>query len=202
VRVVIATRNPGKLAEMRPMLESAGLEAVDLATLGIEESPEEAGIECFDTFEENAIAKARYFGGRAGLPAIADDSGLEVDALAGRPGVHSKRFSRRDDLEGQALDDANNALLLREIANYEDRSARYRCAAAFVDGPRELVAMGSTEGKIVDAPRGAHGFGYDPYFESAELGRTFGECDVATKEAISHRGRAMRALLAMIREGS
>ena len=201
MRVVLATRSAGKLKEMRPLLEAAGFEPVDLASLGIEETPMEAGIECFDTFEENAIAKARYFGSLAGLPAIADDSGLEVDALAGRPGVHSKRWSKRDDLEGQALYDANNELLLRELGHNPDRTARYRCAAAFVDGTRELVALGSTEGKIVDEPRGQQGFGYDPYFESAELGRTFGECDVPTKEAISHRGRAMRALLSLLRDG-
>ena len=182
------------------MLEAAGFEAVDLREVGIPETAEESHIECFETFEENALAKARYFHRRTGLPAIADDSGLVVDALGGKPGVHSKRWSSDPGLEGQALDDANNAKLMRELAGKRDRSARYMCVAAYVDGERELHARGQTEGRIADAPSGDHGFGYDPYFLSDDLGCTFGDADIASKERISHRGRAFRALLGMLRE--
>jgi len=199
-RVVIATRSAGKLREMRPLLTGAGFDPVDLRELGIAELPEEAGIECFDTFEENALAKARYFHRRSGLPAIADDSGLVVDALDGQPGVHSKRWSGDTSLEGQRLDDANNALLMRRLADASDRGARYLCVAAYVDGVRELVAPGQTEGRIVTAPSGVHGFGYDPYFFSVDLGCTFGDADVASKERISHRGRALRALLELLEQ--
>ena len=182
------------------MLESAGFDPVDLRELGVVEAPEEAGIECFDTFEENALAKARYFHRLTNLPAFADDSGLVVDALGGKPGVHSKRWSAEPGLDGQALDDANNAKLMRELAGKRSRTARYMCAAAFVDGDRELVALGKTEGRVVDeAPSGDHGFGYDPYFFSDDLQCTFGDADVEAKERISHRGRAFRALFQLLR---
>ena len=197
--IVIATRSEGKLRELRPMLSGAGLAAVDLGELEIHESPEEDGLETFDTFEENALAKARYFARRSGLATIADDSGLEVLALNGRPGVRSKRYCGRDDLRGRALDDANNAKLLSELAAHEDRRARYVCVAAFIgiDGA-ELVQRGETGGIIVPEPRGSGGFGYDPYFLSDELGRTFGEAEVSEKERVSHRGRAFAALLGAI----
>ncbi len=132
---------------------------------------------------------------------MADDSGLAVDALSGAPGVHSKRWSGRPDLDGQALDDENNRLLLARLgaAGSADRRARYVCAAAFVDGSRELVCRGETEGEITSDPRGANGFGYDPYFLSRELGRTFGEASREEKEIVSHRGRAFRALLLQLR---
>ena len=198
MRVVLATRSAGKLREMRPMLEGAGYEPVDLRELGIPEAPEEEGIECYETFEENALAKARYFHQRTGLPAFADDSGLVVDALGGEPGVRSKRWSSDRNLSGQALDDANNAKLMRKLRGKTDRTARYMCVAAFVDGEREAAAVGETEGRIVDEPSGENGFGYDPYFWSNALECTFGDADIASKEKISHRGLAFRALFAAL----
>jgi len=194
--IVIATRSEGKLRELRPMFAGAGLAAVDLGDLQMHETPEEDGLEVFETFEENALAKARFFAQRCGLATIADDSGLEVLSLNGRPGVWSKRYCGRDDLRGHALDDANNAKLLGELAAVEDRRARYVCVAAFVgiDGA-ELVHRGETAGIILREPRGGRGFGYDPYFLSDELGQTFGEADVAEKARVSHRGRAFAALI-------
>ena len=194
--ILLATRSAGKLRELQPLFAAAGLDAIDLGAAGIAEDPAEESIEAFDSFEQNALAKARYFGRRSGLATVADDSGLEVVALAGQPGVRSKRFSGRDDLRGQALDDANNARLLAELRDEPDRRARYVCAAAFVSpGGLAIVHRGDTVGRILSVPRGSEGFGYDPYFESDELGRTFGELSVLEKESISHRGRAFRALL-------
>jgi XTP/dITP diphosphohydrolase len=180
------------------MFAAAGLIVVDLAELGIGESPTEERVESFDTFEENALAKARHFLEATGMPVVADDSGLEVEALGGRPGVRSKRWSGRTDLRGQALDDANNALLLESLRGLADRRARYVCVAAFVDGEREIVRRGEAPGVIVDEPRGAGGFGYDPFFVAAGTGRTFAELSLSEKEQLSHRGRAFSALIRAI----
>ena len=200
-RVVVATRNAGKRHELAPLLASAGYVAVDLETVGIAPSPEEDGIEVFDTFEENALAKARYYAARAGgLPVIADDSGLVVFALGGAPGVRSKRWSGRTDLGGRALDAANNARLLEAVAGIPDPTAAYRCAVAWSGGGTELVRTAEVRGRIVVEPRGTHGFGYDPYFHSDELGVTFGEAVREEKAAVSHRARAVRALLAALAE--
>jgi len=194
--ILLGTRSRGKLAEMRPLLAAAGLDVVDLAAARIAETPREEQLEAFETFEENALAKARHFAERSGLATIADDSGLEVFALGGRPGVRSKRFSGRSDLHGAALDAANNELLQRELAAHADRRGRFVCAVVLVDpAGREMVRLGECAGRITLAPRGDGGFGYDPYFESAELGLTFGEASIADKERISHRGRALRALV-------
>jgi XTP/dITP diphosphohydrolase len=171
---------------------------IDLAEAGVPESPDEDALEAFSTFEENALAKARYFHARTGRPTVADDSGLAVVALGGGPGVLSKRWSGRTDLSGQALDDENNRLLMERLRGVADRRACYVCAAAFVDDERALIARGEVHGQIVDEPRGAQGFGYDPFFFSGELGRTFGEADRASKERVSHRGRAFRALLGQV----
>ena len=199
-KILVATRSSGKLRELWGILDEAGLNGISLADAGIVESPAEEGIECFDTFEANSLAKARYFNRLSGLPTVADDSGLSVDALGGAPGVWSKRYSGRSDLSGQALDDANNEKLLSELAGFRDVGARYSCAAAFVDGDVEVVEIGETFGKIVRDPRGDEGFGYDPYFFSTELNRTFGEASIDEKQAVSHRGRAFRALVAALRE--
>jgi XTP/dITP diphosphohydrolase len=195
-RILLATRSAGKLRELRPLFDRYGLEVLDLGEAGIPETPEEEAIEAFPAFEENALAKARWFYGLSGgLAVVADDSGLEVHALGGRPGVHSKRWSGRADLTGQALDDENNARLLRELAAAPDRTARYVCAAAYVDSEGETVVRGETRGSVLREPRGSGGFGYDPYFLSEDLGVSFGEATPEAKERVSHRGRAFTALL-------
>jgi XTP/dITP diphosphohydrolase len=196
--IVLATRSAGKLRELRPMFSAAGLTVADLAELGITKSQDEQDLERFSTFEENALSKARYFQGLTGLPVVADDSGLEVAALGGRPGVLSKRWSGRIDLDGRALDEANNAHLAETLRGVVDRRARYVCAAVYVDGDRELIRRGETSGVIVDEPRGEGGFGYDPYFAVTGAGRTFAELSVSEKESLSHRGRAFSALIRAI----
>ena len=193
-RILVATRSTGKLRELDGILAAAGMHGLSLVEAGIGESPDEDEIECHGTFEENALAKARHFNRLSGLPTIADDSGLCVDAFGGAPGVRSKRYSGRSDLSGQALDDANNAKLIGELAGFRDRAAGYVCAAAFADGALEIVERGETRGSIVVEPRGLSGFGYDPYFHSDELGMTFGEATTGSKQGVSHRGRAFRAL--------
>lgn len=198
-RYLLATRSGGKLRELRPLFAQYGLHVIDLSEAGITEHPDEAGIECFETFEENARAKSEYFFHKSGLPTFADDSGLAVHALGDRPGVRSKRWSGRDDLDGQALDDANNAKLLRELGVLPGNAvatAEYVCAAAFTDQAGTIIRRGRTAGTIVPAPRGGSGFGYDPYFLSDELGTTFGEAETSLKNTISHRGRAFASLLA------
>jgi XTP/dITP diphosphohydrolase len=200
---VVATRSAGKLRELRPLFADAGITVLDLREAGIAESPEEEAIECFDTFEENALAKARWFAERAGgLPVVADDSGLAVAALAGAPGVRSKRWSARPELAGAALDAANNALLLDRLRGVHDRRAKFVCAAAWRDGAREVVVRGEVSGVILHEgeARGAHGFGYDPLFLADELGMTLAEATVAEKQRVSHRGRAFAALLAQLRQ--
>jgi XTP/dITP diphosphohydrolase len=181
------------------MFANAGLDVVDLTAVGLPETSAEDDLEQFESFEENALAKGRYFKSLTDLPVVADDSGLEVAALGGAPGVRSKRWSGRADLSGDALDAENNALLLRRVDGAENRTARYVCAAAFTDGRRELVMRGEVPGRIVRSPRGSGGFGYDPYFESDELGRTFGEVSAEEKARVSHRARAFRALIEAMR---
>jgi XTP/dITP diphosphohydrolase len=193
--LLIATRSAGKLRELRVLFAQHGRSVIDLVEAGIPERPDEDALEVFDTFEENALAKARYFHRVAGMPVVADDSGLVVPALSGAPGVVSKRWSGRKDLSGQALDDENNRLLLERLRGVSDRRAHYVCAAAYVDDRREIVRRGEVHGRIVDSPLGAGGFGYDPFFCADELGRTFGEASTAEKQSLSHRARAFRSLL-------
>ncbi len=195
--LLLATRSAGKLAELRPLFAAAGWTVRDLADAGIAERPEEDAVEAFDTFEDNARAKAHYFHARSGgLAVVAEDSGLEVDALGGAPGVRSKRWSGRPDLAGVALDEANNVLLLERLRGAADRGARYVCAAVYWDGVREVVAHGETAGRIAERRHGgAGGFGYDPYFVSEELGRAFSEVTREEKSRVSHRGRAFAELL-------
>lgn len=198
--VVVATRNAGKLRELLPLFTDAGLAPRTLEDVGLEEDPREEALESAETFEGNALAKARYFHARTGLPTVADDSGLVADALGGAPGVRSRRWSGRTELQGAALDAANNALLLERLADVADRSARFVCAAAWVGAGRELVRLGACAGQIAHAPAtGAHGFGYDPLFVSEELGATFAEVDREAKARVSHRARAFAALLAALR---
>lgn len=191
----MATRSAGKLRELLPLLAEAGVHAIDLSTAGIVEAPFEDAIESHATFEANALAKARYFAGISGLPTLADDSGLCVDALGGRPGVRSKRWSGRVDLSGDALDAANNAVLVSEMSARDVRGASYVCAAAYVDDDQELVRRAETRGELLVEPRGGGGFGYDPHFWSVELGRSFAELTREEKACVSHRARAVAAIL-------
>jgi XTP/dITP diphosphohydrolase len=194
VKVVVASRNAHKLREIAALFEEAGLgfELVNIDAV----APQAELIEDEPTFEANAIVKARQAVAATGLPAIADDSGIEVDALGGAPGVRSARYA------GEPCDDArNNAKLLRELAGVEParRTARYRCAAAFVDNSREIVRSGSCEGRVLEAGRGSGGFGYDPLMLIESLGRTMAEITPAEKNQISHRAMAFRALAQALR---
>lgn len=196
--MLLATRSPGKIRELRALFAARNIDVVGLADMGVPPSPEEDALESAATFEENALAKARWFHGRTGMPTVADDSGLCVEALGGAPGVYSKRWSGRTDLDGQALDDANNALMLSRLSGAASRRARYVCAAAYCDRARAIVERGETAGVITEVPQGDSGFGYDPYFLSDELGRTFAEVSLEEKTLVSHRGRAFSRLLARI----
>jgi len=198
-RLVVATGNPGKLREFRDLLAGLPYEVVSQGDLGIA-APEETG----SSFLENALLKARHAAAAARSAAIADDSGLEVDALDGAPGIRSARYA------GPAADDgANNAKLLAALAAspLRSRRARYRCALVFVGGasdPEPLTAEGVWEGSILDSPRGSAGFGYDPYFWVPDLNLTAAELSPAEKNHRSHRGMALARLREMlaVREGS
>lgn len=201
MRVLIATRNDGKVRELRPVFAHVGLQLETLQEAHVVETPHEDTLEMFDTFEANALSKARWFAQlSADRVVFADDSGLEVDALGGAPGVCSKRWSGRSDLSGRALDEANNAFLQQSLesavaAGRSSRTARYVCAAACVWPDGELVVRAQAHGRLLNAARGDGGFGYDPYFYSDELEATFAEVSATTKARESHRGRAFRALL-------
>jgi XTP/dITP diphosphohydrolase len=206
-RFLLATRSQGKLRELREIFAHFGLEVVDLSTLGIPELDAEDNLEAFETFEENALAKTRYFHeASGGLPTFGDDSGMCVDALGGEPGVYSKRWSGRDDITGPALDAANNQKLVRRMEqaraeqgdSFTD-SARYVAVAAFKDLHGEEFRRGEIEGRVIETPRGAGGFGYDPYFEAPDLGGTFAESPMERTAKFSHRSRAFHALLGALR---
>jgi XTP/dITP diphosphohydrolase len=191
--ILIATRNPGKLKELKPLFAAVGYPVTDLREFVLEPDEGESDIEKFDSFEANALAKARYFYEiSGGVATVADDSGLEVPALGGAPGVRSRRFS------AAGTDASNNARLIELMKDVSDRSARFVCAAAFVGLGDEMVRLGATHGTIIDAPRGTGGFGYDPLFQSVELGKTFGEATLEEKARVSHRARAFAALLAAL----
>jgi XTP/dITP diphosphohydrolase len=188
-RLVIATGNVGKLREFRSLLAGLPFELTSSAELNLP-SPEETG----DTFLANALLKARHAANLSASAAVADDSGLEVDGLNGEPGIYSARYA------GVGADDtANNAKLMRALAGipHERRRARYRCALVFVESPGDtapLIAEADWQGFILDAPRGAGGFGYDPYFWLPESGKTAAELPPSEKNRLSHRGKALRAL--------
>lgn len=191
MKLVVATRNRHKVREIAVLLAEAGLD-IEPVTLD-EVAPKAELIEDEDTFEGNALAKARQASVACGMPAIADDSGIEVDALGGAPGVRSARWA------GEPCDDGrNNEKMLREMAPVPvgKRTARYRCAAAFVDVARnlEVVRAGACEGILLSEARGGGGFGYDPLFFIPSLGRTMAEIDLAEKNSLSHRAVAFRAL--------
>ncbi|MDB4947629.1 MAG: hypothetical protein JWM27_278 [Gemmatimonadetes bacterium] len=194
--LVLATRNAGKVREIREILsEYPEVGVVGLDAVGLAESPEEDALEAFATFQENALAKARYFAARTGRLTLADDSGICVDALDGAPGVHSRRFARRGDLRGPEQDAANNELLVELLRGREgaERAAHYVCAAALAwpDG-REEIFVGTCDGVLLASPRGEGGFGYDPLFFLPDEGMTFGELPPARKNVVSHRGKAVR----------
>ncbi len=191
------------MREIRRILSGIpDLSLVDLDEAGVPYEPEEAGLEPFETFEENARSKAEHFNRRTGLPTVADDSGIEVDALDGRPGVHSRRFAPGDERRGPERDRANNEHLLSLLEGRpeEERGARYVCVAVLVDAARPtLITRGEAAGRIVRTPRGRSGFGYDPLFLDVETGRTFAELSPDEKNDRSHRGRAFRALAEALR---
>ena len=192
-RVVLASANPGKLRELGALLRPLGFELLSQASLGIDPVAETGS-----SFLENALIKARHAAGAALLPALADDSGIEVDALGGRPGVWSARYAG----EG-ASDAANLAHLLNELRDVADsrRGARYQCVLAWVrtaDDPAPVIARGTWEGRIARAPRGTGGFGYDPAFIPAAEQRTAAELPAERKNAVSHRALAARALVAAL----
>ncbi len=179
-KIVIASNNKGKLREFRAILSD--FEVLSLADCQVQADVEETG----ETFEENAVLKAKGFFQIVGLPVIADDSGLVVDALDGAPGVYSARYA------GEGHDDvANNALLLRNIADKTERSARFVSVVAYYDGTECLIGKGTVEGKILTELQGDGGFGYDPLFFSTELNKSFGHATSEEKNAVSHRYRAI-----------
>ena len=195
------------MRELREIFAEFGIKVTDPSTLGIPESAAEEQLECYETFEENALAKARYFfRASGGLPTFGDDSGMSVDVLGGEPGVYSKRWSGRDDLDHEALDAANNAKLVERMAaarrsgemEFSDR-ARYVCVAAFKDAAGEELRRGEIDGRVLENPRGRGGFGYDPYFEAPDIGGTFAESSIENTARNSHRSRAFRALLSALR---
>jgi XTP/dITP diphosphohydrolase len=192
-RLVLASNNEGKLREFRRLLAPLGFDVVAQAELGIPEAEEPHA-----TFVENALAKARHASAHAGLPALADDSGVCVAALGGAPGVASARYA------GEPKSDArNNAKLVAALQGVADRRAHYACVLVLVRhaaDPEPIIAEGQWHGRIVDAPRGSGGFGYDPHFEDLATGLCAAELPLERKNELSHRGKAMRALIARLQE--
>lgn len=193
-KIVLATGNPGKVREIQSILGDFDVEVVPQSEFGVSDADETGA-----SFVENALIKARHASMMTGLPAIADDSGLVVDALDGRPGVHSARYSGAD-----ATDESNIDKLLRALQNVpgEKRTAAFQCCAVFVsaDDTTSLVAEGRWAGRILERRRGTGGFGYDPVFFDPECGRTAAELGPELKNARSHRGKALAALVDMLRQ--
>lgn len=191
-KIVLASNNPGKLREFASLLGEIGL---DVRAQGEFQVPEAE--EPFATFVENALTKARHAARLTGLPALADDSGVCVNALGGAPGVWSARYA------GEPKSDAaNNTKLIADLAAHADKSAYYYCVLVYVrhaDDPQPVIADGSWHGEIVAQPRGEGGFGYDPYFWLPTLGKTAAELSAAEKNSHSHRGQALRALVEKLR---
>jgi XTP/dITP diphosphohydrolase len=195
-RVVLASNNAGKLREFASLLDAAGIELIAQGELGVPEAPEPHA-----TFVENALAKARHASTLTGLPALADDSGLCVRALNGAPGVYSARYASMNG--GEKSDAANNARLVADLAGSTDRRAYYFCVLVLVryaDDPEPLIAEGRWHGEVIDVPRGANGFGYDPHFFLPTLDASAAELDPARKNALSHRALALRDLLQRLKE--
>ena len=195
-RLVLASNNPGKLREFRQMLAPLGMEVAPQAELGISEAEEPHG-----TFVENALAKARHASRGSGLAAFADDSGICVPALGGAPGVHSARYAGGEGGGREGQDARNNRKLIDELRGKADRRAHYYCVIVLVrhvNDPQPLIAEGRWQGEVIDEPRGAGGFGYDPHFLVRDFGRTAAELMPDEKNAVSHRGQAMRRLVEML----
>jgi XTP/dITP diphosphohydrolase len=192
-RLVLASSNLGKLREFRELLAPLGIEVVPQAELGVPDADE-----LHSTFVENALGKARNAARHTGLPALADDSGICAAALGGAPGVHSARFG------GEPRSDArNNARLVESLRDEADRRAHYYCVVVLVrhaEDPEPLIAEGRWHGEVIDGPRGAGGFGYDPHFFVPALGQTAAELVPARKNILSHRGKALARLIALLRE--
>jgi XTP/dITP diphosphohydrolase len=202
-KLVLASSNPGKLREFEGLLAPLGIEIVSQASLRLAEVEEPHG-----TFVENALAKARHASRRTGLPALADDSGICVSALGGEPGVASARFAGAAPPGGtpgrEAQDARNNEKLIALLAGKDDKRAHYYCVVVLMrhaEDPEPIIAEGSWAGEIVADPRGTNGFGYDPHFFLPDLGKTAAELGQEEKNLISHRGKAMRRLLAKLKEG-
>lgn len=198
-KLVLASHNKKKIRELAAMLEPLGITLVGMDAFPDAEPPEETG----DTFTENALLKARYAAQVSGLPSLADDSGLSVDSLGGEPGVYSARFAGPD-----AKDSDNNAELLRRMSSFtsEKRKAGFVCVLALVlpgvsGSDKERTWRGESRGVILREPRGENGFGYDPLFLSDDLGVTFAEANDGDKNRVSHRGRAIQAMLNDLKKG-
>jgi XTP/dITP diphosphohydrolase len=193
MRVVLASSNKGKLRELASLLAPLGFDIVAQNTLGIDTPPETG-----DTFAANALLKARHAAAATNLPALADDSGIEVDALGGRPGIFSARYA------GDGASDQDNLRkMLSELHGVpaEKRTARYQCVIAYVSTPADsqpILATGTWEGTLISEPRGLGGFGYDPIFMPHGFDRTAAELDPAEKNSLSHRGQALRALVSQL----
>jgi XTP/dITP diphosphohydrolase len=194
-KLVLASNNPGKLREFAALLATVDFDVLPQAQFNVPEAEEP-----HFTFVENAIAKARHAARLTGLPALADDSGICVDALGGAPGVFSARYA------GEPKSDArNNQKLIADLAGQPNRRAHYYCILVFVrhaDDPQPIIAEGEWHGEIIDAPRGENGFGYDPYFWLPEFGCTAAELAAERKNAVSHRGKALASLIARLRARS
>jgi XTP/dITP diphosphohydrolase len=201
VKLLAATRSAGKQREFRRILEPAGVEVVFPDDVGLYPTEAEDRLELGQTFGINARRKAEHFAHLSGLPTVADDSGLEVLSLGGAPGVRSRRWAGASGSDAE-VDVANNAELVRRLAGATGsrRGAQYRCVLVYLpkEGSVPHVFEGSCTGRILEEPKGDGGFGYDPYFLSDELGKTFGEASPAEKDAVSHRGRALRELAAAL----
>ena len=196
MKLLVGTRSTGKAREIRELFAGLPFEVSFPSDLMLDRLPEEADLEHSMSYAENAVSKARYYATRTGLPAVADDSGLEVDALGGAPGPRSARWS------AGGTDADNNALLLEQLAGVPEprRTGCYRCVVAFLATPssRPEIVEATCDGFILTEPRGAGGFGYDPFFFSPELNMTFAEAPPAAKHRVSHRGRAFRALIEVL----
>lgn len=195
--LLLATRSEHKLREAREILAGAGARILSLVDVGLPETPEEAHLEPFDSFAQNALSKARHFHALSGLRTIADDSGLCVDALGGLPGVKTKRFAP-DSMTGErGRDEANNRYLLERLAGVPEgeRGAHYHCAISVVDDDGHALFEGRVRGLIATEPRGSGGFGYDPLFTLPEHGLTYAELPPEVKRETSHRARALVELL-------